>query len=590
MTTHMSDNNPDFRELRKQAETRIKDGVPVDFASLSNEEAQALFHELQVHQIELELQNDQLRASETRQAELMDELKKSRDLFSQLYHDAPAGYITLDEDGIIIQANMTMAEFAGTVLAAIEKKHFTWLVHPDDHPLFRLKFRSLLKNPEEKNLELKLRRSTNSFFTAHIEAKKVQWTTPSKRDTEQLLLVIHDITVRKEMEQKMLAAKKEAEQASKAKSEFLSQMSHELRTPLNAILGFSQILALDSGDLEDDQADAISQIYNSGEHLLNLVNDVLDISLIESGAVELHPERTDFREILEESLKLITPMAQKHDVTINLQDYQKNFHLFTDRQRLRQALLNLLSNAIKYNREKGSVTISCSEKAALHKGRTIRLLHIDIIDTGIGIETADHGRIFEPFKRIQNREKYIEGTGIGLNITKQIIEMMGGNIGFHSVPGKGSTFWIEIPLTDNVPENNAKTSPAMENKTFSEPKNILYIEDNEQNARLMKSAFAKFSLHKLLIAPNGKTGLVMVKSENPDLVLLDLDLPDISGFDILEKMKSDPSTASIPVISVSALATTEQIKKIEESPFHNYIVKPVNIPRLMELVEMYLPA
>ena len=391
-----------------------------------------------------------------------------------------------------------------------------------------------------------------------------------------------DITELKLAEERVLLAKETAERANQAKSEFLSSMSHELRTPLNAILGFAQLLEMDE-ELNGEQRENITEIRQAGQHLLQLVGDVLDLAKIESGRLSLSIEQVLPIKLIEDCFALLQSQAEVRSVKLSLHTGGlANQGVKADRIRLKQVLLNLIGNAIKYNRVHGQVKVTCTSLDSDY-------LRIAVRDTGRGIPEHLHKEMFQPFNRLGAETSNIEGSGVGLVITKQLVQQMGGKIGFSSTPGEGSCFWIDMQVEKNLGISVARSHPTPDTHHEKVPelfiidsKKVLYIEDNPSNQRLMKQLLSRFPLLHLEAADDAMRGLFLARTLIPDLIILDINLPGMDGYEALEVLKTDSLTQDIPVIALSASAMAHDIERGQNAGFEFYLTKPVNLNELIE--------
>ncbi len=375
----------------------------------------------------------------------------------------------------------------------------------------------------------------------------------------------------------LVEARTAAEKANKAKSEFLSRMSHELRTPLNAVLGFGQLLEMDG--LTPEQAENVGQITKGGAHLLDLINEILDISQIETGHMSMSPEAVLVGDVVEAAVSLLRPLADERGVhLIGGTDHGCGHFIFADRQRLKQILLNLIGNGIKYNRQGGSVSISCFEPVA-------GTLRIQVTDTGPGIAPDQFHLLFQPFERLGAEQTSVPGTGVGLALSRGLAEVMGGTLDVESTPGRGSTFWVEFPIVESpvklYEENNHRTLRIEETGGHT----VLHIEDNLANVELVERVLAQRPQITVVPAMQGRMGIDLARRHHPILILLDLNLLDIPGSEVLKILRDDPTTADIPVAIVSADAMPRQVQRLLSSGAIDYLTKPIDIHRLLELVD-----
>lgn len=405
-----------------------------------------------------------------------------------------------------------------------------------------------------------------------------------------------DITKRKIDENALIAAREEADQANRAKSHFLSSMSHELRTPMNAIMGFSQLLKIEKlTPLNEVQKDNVDEIILAGNHLMTLIDEILDLAKIEAGSVDLSMENVFIGKVMAESLQLIMPLAQRrgieislhqNDLDISLEDLsQQNMMARADYSRLKQVLINLLSNAVKYNNENGKIIINCNQVNE-------KQISIGITDTGLGLSRSQQEQLFTSFNRLGAEQTEVEGTGIGLVISKNITELMGGYINVESQPGVGSTFSViltcePVKLGFEHYQNNIDTNPILSEIPFSElghSHNVLYIEDNAANMRLVNTLLGRLPNLNVLTAVEPVLGIELAIKHLPDLILLDINLPGMNGYDVLKCLKESEITKDIPVVAISANAMTKDIEKGIQAGFMEYIVKPVDVTKLLQIV------
>ena len=391
-----------------------------------------------------------------------------------------------------------------------------------------------------------------------------------------LLGISEDITERRRAEQAVEIAAAEAERANLAKSEFLSRMSHELRTPLNAVIGFGQLLELD--DLDARQREAVGQILKAGRHLLELINEVLDISRIESGTMSISLEPVHLGSVLTEALSLIRPMADAAEVRLVSDPTRyEHMHVHADQQRLKQVFINLLSNAVKYNRRDGEVSVHCRE---LDEG----LIEIAVADSGHGMTPSQMERLFEPFERLGAESSAVEGTGLGLSICRGLMDAMGGAIDAESEPGTGTTIRLRLRRAEQPPVDRLepRVPRAAGRAAPGSRRTVVYIEDNLSNLRLIERLLEDVPDVRLIPAMQGTLGVNLARQHLPDLILLDLHLPDMNGREVLEHLKRDPATASIPVVVLSADASPSEIERLRLAGAASYLTKPLDVHALLD--------
>jgi signal transduction histidine kinase/CheY-like chemotaxis protein len=397
-----------------------------------------------------------------------------------------------------------------------------------------------------------------------------------------LLIGSHN-SVRKRVERELAEAIAVADQANLAKSEFLSGMSHELRTPLNAILGFAQLIETGLPPPTPLQQRSVGQILKAGWYLLDLINEILDLTMIESGKLSLSIEPIQLAEVLRESTAMIEPQASRRGIKVSFPLLAAMSVVTADRTRLKQVLINLLSNAIKYNREGGTVTVECAQGAS---GR----IRISIADTGLGLSVDSLKQLFQPFNRLGQEAHVGEGTGIGLVMSKRLVELMGGVIGVDSIVGVGSVFWIELKSAVSPQRASTETggeiAAVIPRVPGVAPRTLLYVEDNPDNLMLVEDLMLRRPDIRLITARDGVSGVALARTSLPDVILMDINLPGMSGIEALRILSVDPATRHIPIIALSANAGPRDIARGLETGFFRYLTKPIKIAEFLATVDL----
>ena len=461
--------------------------------------------------------------------------------------------------------------------AMASPERFLSFTHPDDMEYVRSAMERASHVPQVEVEYRILRADGESRWVwtryRHVEVK------PGEQPL--LAVVVSDITAQKEAQRAELSARAEAERANAAKTEFLSRMSHELRTPMNAILGFAQLLEMD--ELDPNQRESVRQILRGGRHLLDLINEVLDISRIDAGELALSPEPVLLSDVVTEVMDLVAPLVAARDLTVVApSDLECRDYVFADRQRLMQVLLNLVSNSIKYNRKDGEIHLDCAP-------RLPDMFAVTVADTGIGMGEAEVGRLFTPFDRLGRESTGEEGTGVGLALSRRLVQLMGGWIEVDSELGVGSRFTVVLPLAHgeelSLDERNRRgvdhRDPPTQVRSGSTTLTVTYIEDNLANVRLMERLADRRPGVSLVHAIQGRLGLDLVASSPPDLIFLDLHLPDVSGEEVLRRLKADPVTRGIPTVVVSADASPSQVRRVMEIGARGYLTKPFDVEEVL---------
>ncbi|MFH2211964.1 MAG: PAS domain S-box protein [Pseudomonadota bacterium] len=530
-----------------------------------------------------------LRAKEEKRR-AADQLRQSEERLHKAFNVSPdAISITSLLDGRLIEVNDRFTQFSGYSREELLRKTQLELGLCADTVKLEAMIASLSSQGWLHEYEMPFRNRAGEIRIVLISAETVDI------DGETCMLaVLHDITQRKQEELELVRARDEAEIANRAKSEFLSRMSHELRTPLNAILGFGQLLESDCDDpLTPSQLENVEHITRAGWHLLELVNEVLDLARIESGKMQFNFSDVLLSEVVEECRALISPLAIERKIKIDDQISPCQSHwVHADRTRLKQVLLNFLSNALKYNQIGGLVILSCEQLSA-------QRLRISIRDTGAGIPAAELEQLFEAFNRLGADKTEIQGAGIGLAVSKRLVELMGGEIGVSSVLGEGTAFWVDLPesfprVSDNAADFHDVTAGLVSSdqadiRPRGRAQRILYVEDNPANRTLVRGILRQRRPNLELACENSaEEGIQTALHQRPDLILMDINLPGISGLDALELLSEFDDLRDIPVIAVSANAMPDQIEQCLQAGFLNYLTKPIDVEQLLAALDLAL--
>ena len=521
--------------------------------------------------------------SERLQAEAA--LRESGERLRSILDHVPLGIIFLDPQGYLIECNTRFCDMTGQPAPALLGRSVAEMVHSDDAPTIRRMRRELLQARTPGPLEaIRLHAKAGHEITVRVSASALR---NANGAMVRMVGVVEDTTEHLRLEASEKALQR-AEAANLAKNEFLSRMSHELRTPLNAMIGFAQLLGLDRDPgLLPHQREWTQQIQRAGWHLLEMINDTLDLARIESGSVQLNLIPVAVQPLVVACQAMVAALATQRRVSfIDRLDEQGSagVAVLADNTRLKQVLTNLLSNAIKYNREGGSVTLS-ARRVDVPAGPAVEII---VADTGLGMTAAQQAALFQPYNRLGREQSSIEGTGIGLVISRLLAERMGGTLEARSVEGQGSMFTLRLPAA-------ARAEPAAVRYTDTSPapyqqRLVHYVEDNETNIEVMRGVFAQRAQIRLETSTLGLDGLAAIRNTQPDLVLLDMQLPDISGLELLRHLKQDDSVASIPVVVVSADATLQQTQNALTSGALHYVTKPLNVARFLQIVDEIMEA
>ncbi len=524
---------------------------------------------------------------EADQKQLAQRLRDQQFYTRSLFESNVDALMTTDPSGIITDVNNQMEALTGCTR----------------YELIGAPFKSYFTDPDQAEASIKLvlseKKVTDYELTARARDGKetvVSYNATTFYDRDRKLQGVfaaaRDVTERIRLDQvlrekniELESSKSIAEKASLAKSNFLSSMSHELRSPLNAILGFAQLMESDSPPPTAGQKASIDQILQAGWYLLELINEILDLAVIESGMLTLTLEPVSLAEVILECQDMIEPQGQKRGIKPTFPQFDSPYFVRADRTRLKQVLINLLSNAIKYNREHGTVEVQCTAISP-------ELIRISIKDSGAGLSPEKLTQLFQPFNRLGQEGSAEEGTGIGLVMSKRLVELMGGVIGVESTAGEGSVFWFELSsaTAPHLAVDRAEpTSMARSQVRQDAPRRtLLYVEDNPANLKLVEQIIARHADIRLLSAVNGNLGIELARDEQPEVILMDINLPGISGFEALKILREDPATAHIPVLAISASAMPLDIRKGLEAGFFRYLTKPIRVNEFMAALNMAL--
>jgi len=488
--------------------------------------------------------------------------------------------VMLDSDGDVVSWNTGAERIKGYRAEEIVGQHFSRF-YPAQDIERGVPQRDLDSAAAEKRFEVEgwRVRKDGSTFWANVVFTAIRDPAGNARGFAKLT---RDLTERRQVEETLTRAKGAAEKANLAKSNFLSSMSHELRSPLNAILGFAQLMESDPTPVTASQTASIAEILRAGWYLLELINEILDLAQIESGKLSLSKEPTSLAEVILECQAMIEPQAQKGGIRMTFPHFDVPRFVLADRTRLKQVLMNLLSNAVKYNQSGGTVVVDC---LATRPDR----IRISVKDSGAGLPPEKLAQLFQPFNRLGQERGAVQGTGIGLVMSKRLVELMGGVIGVESSVGVGSVFWCELDSAD-APRLEAGTAQpaamAQAQVQHGAPlRTLLYVEDNPANLKLVEQLVARRPTMRLLSAPDGNMGIQLARANQPEVILMDINLPGISGIEALKILREDPATAHIPVLALSANAMPRDIEKGREAGFFSYLTKPIKVTEFMETLD-----
>jgi PAS domain S-box-containing protein len=521
----------------------------------------------------------------TREYAAQQALNDSAALIKAILNTVADGVITIHaRGGVIERANAAAERMFGYTSAELVGQKFSLLIPELDRDQRNGSLEYYSASDEERasglGREVVGRRKDGNTFPLEIAISEM-----SLGGQRYFTGVLRDITARKRVEEalqqkntELESARSVAEKANQAKSEFLSSMSHELRTPLNAVLGFAQVMESGTPPPTPSQKRSLDQILKAGWYLLELINEILDLARIESGRLTLSREPVSLNQVVLECQAMIEPQAQLRGIGMQFPHFDAPCFVLADRTRLKQVLINLLFNAIKYNRPGGTVVVDSAAAAP-------DSVRISVRDTGEGLPPEQLEQLFQPFNRLGKEAGIEEGTGIGLVVAKQLVELMGGIIGVDSTVGTGTVFWVEIELCDPPRLSHAASDPAAHFPPAASADDgqhtLLYVEDNPANLQLVEELIARRPDLRLLSAADGHLGIEMAREFLPEVILMDINLPGISGIEVMKILRADPATAIIPIVAISANAIPSDIRKGMDAGFFRYLTKPIVVSEFM---------
>ncbi|WP_051496160.1 PAS domain-containing protein, partial [Halomonas sp. BC04] len=574
--------HPEDTELVEQSEQRAREGGLHDVVHRIVRPNGDIRYVHELASAELDTKGQVLRLQGTVQdVTALKQAEQSLLIFRRVFDTTEQGIGVADAEGFLLYSNPAHDHLLGCQPAECQGRHFTQFLPEEVMQWAPEAIMGAVSKGETWTGLLPLKRKDGTELVSIANVGSIAGT---DGHPQYLFIIMSDYTSELRRQQQLANAKEEAERANQAKSSFLSSMSHELRTPMNAILGFAQILEYDDA-LDADQQDNVHEIIKAGHHLLELINEVLDLSKVESGQLELLLEPVEVCPVVEECLSLIQPLAQKREIRIQHSGLEQSW-VRADRTRLKQVLLNLLSNAVKYNREGGQIKLSLF----IHEQDRLRIL---VSDTGKGMSREQLDSLFQPFNRLNAEGSAVEGTGIGLTITRRIMEMMGGSVDVQSEVGVGSTFWLELPLESRGEKVGTSAQHDEEEGEIrliptDQQHLVLYIEDNPANLKLVASLLGRLSRIHLLTAHLPELGLELARTHKPALILLDINMPGMDGYQVLQILKQDAELNEIPVLAVTANAIPRDIVRGMSAGFSDYITKPIKVASFLDSIHHWL--